>query len=91
METGVIPIFPRVTHRQGVKIPLQIGKLQGFVRNWPIFGESYKDYRGLTENCLKLQLSGENPVLSPLGIHRQDGLVGQFIGEGHGVALPGLV
>ena len=80
MSTGVIPIFPRVTHREQEKTPLQIGNSQGFGENRPILGESYKDYRGLTENRLKLQLSRENPVTLPLGIYREHRPVAQVVG-----------
>lgn len=91
METGVIPIFPRVTHRAGVKIPLQIKNSQGFAQNLPIFRESYKDYRGLTENKSKLQLNGENPAAVPLSVHCKDGVLRQLVGKGNFLALPGLI
>ena len=91
METGVIPIFPRVTHRAGVKIPLQIENSQGFARNLPILGESYKDYKGLTENKSKLQLNGKNPVAVPLSVHCKDSILRQLIGKGDFVTLPGLI
>ena len=91
METGVIPIFPRVTHRQGVKTPLQMGNLQGFARKNTILGESYKNDRRLTENRLKMQLCGENPAVPPLGIYRKGALPAQLIGQGDFLPLPGLV